>query len=102
MKTSFGIHALAMIGVATTLSACQQRQEAAPAASGEPAADVTVNPPSNVTVNPPDVNINPPDVNLNAPDVDLPSPPEGKVTRESTTVRVPGVGSTTTTTVEKK
>ena len=86
----------ATAGLAVALSACQ-KQEDTPDAPAAPAADVTVNQPPNVTVNPPDVNIKAPDV-----DVDV-SKPDGKVTREeSTTVDVPGVGSTTTTTVEKK
>lgn len=97
MKRSRLFYVAATAGVAVALSACQQRQEDTPdAAPAAPAADVTVNPPPSVTVNPPDVNIKAPDVN-----VDAPAPPE-KVTRESTTVDVPGVGSTTTTTTTEK
>lgn len=94
MKRSLLPYLAATTGLAVALSACQQRQEDTPEPPAAPAADITVNPPPNVTVNPPDVNIKAPDV-----DVDV---REGKVTRESTTVDVPGVGSATTTTIEKK
>ena len=96
------VSATALMG----LAACQQSQEETPAAQGDGAADVTVNPPPNVTVNPPDVNVEAPrvpDVNVNPPNINV-NPPSGqeKSSTESTTVTVPGVGSTTTTTTEKR
>lgn len=101
------IGAAATLALAGGLSACQQNTTDDEPARGaeESAADsnVTINPPDNVTVvqpDTPDVKIDPPDVNINPPDVDV-NPPAGTTTKESTTVTVPGVGSTTTT-VEKK
>lgn len=99
--------AAATLALAGALSACQQNTAEEPARSAEASgtdADVTINPPDNVTVvqpdTTPDVKIDPPDVNINPPDVDV-DPPGGTTTKESTTVTVPGVGSHTTT-VEKR
>jgi hypothetical protein len=78
------------------LTACEQRVEEA----AEP-ANVTVNPPDNITVVPPaspGVTVTPPDVVVNPPAVV--NPPPSKTT-ESTTVTIPGVGSTTTTTEKR-
>lgn len=102
-RTLMGKAALALV-VAASLAACQQRQEEPePAPAAAPDVNVTTPPDVNVTTPPGDVNLNPPDVNINPPDVNVNPPPrEGSTTRESTTVDVPGVGSTTTTTTTEK
>lgn len=101
-RTHLGKAAL-VLAVAASLAACQQRQEDAAETPAAATPDVNITTPPDVNVNPPaDVNINPPDVSINPPDVDV-TPTPGTITKEeSTTVTVPGVGSTTTTTTEKR
>lgn len=94
------ITTLASVALAAGLAACQQQAEEPDTAAEAPADVTVVDPPDNVTVvkpDTPDVDIRPPDVNINPPDVDV-NPP---TTKESTTVTVPGVGSTTTTTEKR-
>jgi hypothetical protein len=98
MKRSHLLYPLAVAALAAGLSACQQKVEEEAAAP--PAADVNVTTPPDVNVTaPPNVTVNPPDVNINPPDVNV-NPP-APTTKETTTVTVPGVGSTTTTTEKR-
>lgn len=99
-STHIGKAALALV-FAAGLAACSQQQETADPAPAAADVNVTTPPDVNITQPPADVNINPPDVNINPPDVNV-DPPGTTTTRESTTVEVPGVGSTTTTTTEKR
>ena len=87
-----------VLAAGLTLVACTQETKTDTTEPAAPAdTNVTVNPPANVSVTPPDVNVTPPDVTVTPP-------ADGTTTKETTTTttNVPGVGSATTTTVEKK